>query len=112
MSAEGAIAWRSFIPPGVTAGVDVLRGVGEGLRRGVGEGVHVGSMTTRLVGVGGMGVGAAEVGVEVRVGEAQLASRKLKPINNNLIWFKQYLPFGYGLPPHSLLIHTGAGSVK
>ena len=101
MSAEGASVWEPLFPPGVTRGVDVLRGVGDGLRGGVGEGVQVGSITMRLVGVGGMGVGGAELGVEVRLGEAQLTSRKLKPINSNLIRFKQHLPFGYGLPPHS-----------
>ena len=94
------------MPPGVTRAVAVSRGVGDGLRGGVGEGVQVGSITMRLVGEGGMGVAGAEVGVDVSVGEAQLASRKLKPINRNLIRFKQYLPYGCGLPLQFLLIQT------
>ena len=87
-------------PPGVTSGVEVLRGVGVGLRGGVGEGVQVGSIKIRGVGLGRMGVGGAEVGVDVGVGEAQLTRIIMKLNSQNLRWFMKCFPSGYGLRLH------------
>ena len=89
-------------PPGVIRSVEVLRGVGIALRSSVGEGVHVGNIWTRFVALGRIGVGCAEVGVDVGVGAAQLASNKMSPRKRYLVLLTVWLPSGYGLPEQSL----------
>jgi hypothetical protein len=75
------------VPPGATNGVDVLRGVGDGLRGGVGEGVQVGSIKILWVGLGGIGVEGANVGIGEGVGEAQLTSMRMKTKNHIFLSF-------------------------
>jgi hypothetical protein len=92
------------IPPGVTRGVDVFRGVTVGLRDGVGEGVQVGSIRMRGVALGGMGVGGAGVGDEVGVVVAQPARIRDKPRTRNLIGLMLRLPSARGSSLHSFPI--------
>lgn len=96
------------IPPGVTRGVEVLRGVTVGLRGGVGEGVQVGSIRMRGVTLGGMGVGCAEVGDEVGVALAHPAKIRVKLKTRNLICLMLCLPTDYGSFLHSLPIQQAA----
>lgn len=99
----GILGKEPVLPPGVTRGVDVLRGVTVGLRGGVGEGVHVGSIRLRAVGLGVTGVGGSGVGDGVN-GVAQLASVKVMLRTRNLIPFMPSLPSDYGSSLNSLPI--------
>ena len=90
----GKVGKMPLVPPGVTRGVEVLRGVTVGLRSGVGEGVQVGSIRLRGVGLGVTGVGVSGVGDGVGV-VAQLASIRVMPRIRKLILFMIYLPSGF-----------------
>ena len=91
-----------FTPPGVIRGVEVLRGVGVALCGGVGEGVHVGSIWTRFVALGMIGVVGVELGVSLGVDATQLASNRLRPTKRNLILLMVRLSSGYEWLQHSL----------
>jgi len=82
-------------PPGVIRGVEVLRGVEVALRGGVGEGVQVGSIWMRLVGLGGIGVGGLDVGVEGAVGVAQLVTNRMSARMRYTCLFTAGFPSGY-----------------
>lgn len=88
------------IPPGVTRGVDVLRGVTVGLRGGVGEGVQVGSIRLRGITLGGMDVGGAGVGEVVGVALAQPARIMDMPKTRNLMCLMLRLPSVCGSALH------------
>jgi hypothetical protein len=89
-------------PPGVIRGVEVLRGVEVALCGGVGEEVHVGSIWTRFVALGRIGVVGVELGVSLGVDATQLASNRLSPTRRNLILLMVWLSSGYEWLQHTL----------
>jgi hypothetical protein len=85
------------LPWDVTSGVEVLRGVCDGLGIDVGGGVQVGSMRLRGVALTLIGIGKAGVLVTVADGAAQPASKMLIPNSMTKPRFTTYLPFVCGL---------------